>query len=89
MKAEEEKRIYPQEGEPWTGITVEELKKKGFEGKEIRFVHPKCLNLEVMYSPVDMNWKLWWHNTQLREIKYMYQVDNMFHGFTDRWLGYI
>jgi len=97
--------IYPKEGEPWSSITDEELKLKGWieaidvEGEIPTFYfHKKCNEVRVMHD--DKGWKLVMLTGEtngkrreeelcLRRITYMYQIDNMFHGFTDRWLGYI
>lgn len=81
--------IYPKEGEPWTSITIEEMKIKGLVEKEGQFFHKKFPLLKVEYNQDLKSYCLMYENTLLKEIKYMYQIDNMFHGFTDRWLGYI
>ena len=36
------KKIYPQEGEEWTGITPEALEEAGFVETEGEWRHPKC-----------------------------------------------
>ena len=92
----------PEEGEPWTGISGEELESKGFKLHDGIYVHPKLPIMGVSYNDYAESWlvsiaeafvnessidSLRWK--RLRYINYMYQIDNMFHGFTDRWLGYI
>jgi len=85
----------PEKGEPWTGITEKELIEKGFEKivevitDEFSFYHPKLELLQVKYDETLKSWYLIYRGCTLRLVKYMYQIDNMFHGFTDRWLGYI
>ena len=88
-------KIYPQpeKGEPWTSITEEELEKGGFKDDGVGgYIHPKCSNLGVSFTQEE--WGLYHildktNFILIKKIKYMYQIDNMFHGFTDRWLGYI
>lgn len=86
----------PKEGEPWTGITEEELEKKGWKEEEGEWRHPE-LPSEIYLQKWD-SWAFFWFkdtgefspvDEEFRGVKYMYQIDNMFHGFTDRWLGYI
>jgi hypothetical protein len=93
------KRQYPLEDEGWTMITQEELVKVGFE-EHIghasgtvwsNFSHPKCLDFAVRWDSEEDSWIIVRQvdGSRLRVVKYMYQIDNMFHGFTDRWLGLI
>lgn len=104
----------PEEGEPWTSITEEELEAKGFKLNEVNIVHDVKEHLPEFYNPVykdllikksivENTWMIYLAvgyvdpSTKvdllgyrfLRAVQYMYQIDNMFHGFTDRWLGYI
>jgi hypothetical protein len=98
----EEKKIYPDhDTEEWTSITPKALEKAGFEiyQRDILdniWYHPKWP--QCFLSKVHGEWNIFYEKAyqetfdepvRLREIKYMYQVDNMFHGFTDRWLGLI
>lgn len=95
--AKKNDHLYPAEGEPWTGITTEELEKKGFKlTTSAYYVHPKCK--EIGLQKIHGEWNIFFYPAytedepgviRIREVKYMYQIDNMFHGFTDRWLGYI
>ena len=94
--------IYPNEGESWTSISGEVLEEKGFEAQGGVYIHPKLNILGILYNEYSESWRVsiaepfvneskqdsirW---KRLRDVKYMYQIDNMFHGFTDRWLGYI
>jgi len=82
--------------EAWTGISEEELEKAGFKLKypeDKIYVHPKWEWMGVVFREEDDGY--WIINLtphgwlDLRYVKYMYQIDNMFHGFTDRWLGLI
>ena len=90
--------MYPKEGEPWAGITAEELKIKGFTEKDGDWRHPKFPK-ELFIEEYEGKWIFMWDDSidecvgdgprELRLVTYMYQIDNMFHGFTDRWLGYV
>ena len=99
-------KIYPKEGEPWTGISEEELLEKGFKKGEglHSYVHPKLPRMIIVRLYDGRDYRKEWSISILRgmndsplapdtiivrDVKYMYQIDNMFHGFTDRWLGYI
>ena len=96
-----DKQIYPdpEGGEPWSGITVEELEKAGFEVDERDEWRHSKLPKELYLNLIDDEWWFSWDATlpedeydncrDVRQVKYMYQIDNMFHGFTDRWLGLI
>lgn len=94
--------LYPEEGEPWTDINGEALEKKGWNINDGYYIHSKAPYLGVTYNDYAESWliaiaepfvneskedSIRWK--RLRYIKYTYQIDNMFHGFTDRWLGYI
>lgn len=100
MKKSVEKQYpQPEKGEPWTSITEESLKEKGFHQYNDIFYHPKLVGIGVVKG--EHAWEIWAYRPTvkdmkdslnrnfLRYVKYMYQVDNMFHGFTDRWLGLI
>ena len=112
-------KIYPQpeKGEPWTGITEEELMEKGFKiedagggpSEEDVWYHPIYPFIVLLFNENGNLWEMRFlipgiqaevgkekkeskdvvYNILLRSVQYMYQIDNMFHGFTDRWLGYI
>lgn len=94
------KKIYPKEGESWTMVTGEELKKKGFKlTTTAHYVHPELPRVAICHlsngKTISEDWTMVIQGYEeenvviLRNVKYMYQIDNMFHGFTDRWLGLI
>ena len=82
-----------------------ELMEDGTEEVPKTWGHRKCLELAIQCIPFtnEKSWHLVkvsvffenvdssaeWKYTFLRGVKYIHQVDNMFHGFTDRWLEYI
>lgn len=88
----------PEKGEPWSGITAEELEINGFEKDHDTFAldgivcyyHPRCQEIRIVPT-ITGTWVVYYVKPilRLRDVKYMYQIDNMFHGFTDRWLGLI
>jgi len=83
----------PEKGEPWSSITAEELEINGFEDDGTgTYIHPRCPKLGISF--VQDEWGLYHIPDKtnlilLKKVNYMYQIDNMFHGFTDRWLGLI
>lgn len=93
-----------EKGESWSMINPQELEKKGWSQLNDReFSAPKMASLRVCFNPVTEAWEMYLAKdpvkhkdgstttklTYLRLVKYMYQIDNMYNGFTDRWLGYI
>ena len=101
MKLDKEDKLVKGELLPWTKITSLDLKEKGFlEIARDVFYHPKLSSVKVLindltdmwcvklsYTFVDKRGKESYRLVWLRDVKYMYQIDNIFHGFTDRWLG--
>jgi hypothetical protein len=90
--------------EGWTAIDADKLIDKGWTQLSDRhFSAPKISSLRVCFNPVTEAWEMYLSKdpvkhkdgststklTYLRLVRYMYQIDNMYNGFTDRWLGYI
>jgi len=74
-------------------VNEKELTEKGFETIKVEgldlYYHEILPELFVIKDPGTKSWYLRLQGKTLRTVKYMYQVDNMIHGFTDRWRGYV
>lgn len=80
-------------GKGWTMVNEKELTEAGFdmmiiEGKDT-YYHEVLSELLVILDPDTKAWYLKLNGITLRAVTYMYQIDNMIHGFTDRWRGYV
>ena len=93
-QARNKKRLKnPYGGKGWTMVNKKELEEKNFEvikkeGLDL-YYHEAMPELFVIQDPGTKSWYLQLQGKTLRIVKYMYQIDNMIHGFTDRWLGYV
>ena len=80
-------------GKGWTMVNDKELTAAKFDmiimnGADT-YYHEVLPELLVILDPETKSWYLKLNGITLRVVKYMYQIDNMIHGFTDRWRGYI